>query len=39
MRYSEEEKEMWMDEWRQIGKSARAYVPDDSHRLLHTFLF
>jgi transposase-like protein len=26
MRYSEEEKEMWVEDWRQSGKSALAYA-------------
>ena len=26
MQYSEEEKEMWLEDWRQSGKPARAYA-------------
>ena len=30
MRYSEEEKEMWLEDWRQSGKSAWAYAKENS---------
>jgi hypothetical protein len=30
MHYSEEEKSMWLEDWRQSGKSARAYAKENN---------
>jgi len=33
MRYSEEEKEMWLEDWRRSGKSAWAYAKENGLNL------